>query len=143
MIRHATLSDLPAVLGMVKDLHVSAKLALSVDDAATTATLRKLMALDDGLLLVVDGQGGPKGFLAATVGVSAISFAPIAMELGWWVGPEAKGAGLRLLILYERWAKLRGCHIARMSTPPGNVRAAQILEKRGFFLSEMAWGKVL
>src|SRR5690606_40653982 len=76
---------------LVKDLHASAKLALPVDDAATITTLRKLMALDDGLLLVVEGEAGPAGFLAATVGVSAISFAPIAMELGWWRSEERRG----------------------------------------------------
>ncbi len=143
MIRSAISEDLPAVLAMVSDLHASTKMALPIDPAATMGMLRRLVGSPDGLLLVVEAGGTLKGFLAATVGVTPISFEQVGMELGWWAGPEAKGTGLRLLVHYERWAKSRGCRIARMSTPPHNERAAQILRRRGFFVSELAWVKAI
>ncbi len=143
MIRSATYSDVPGVLGMVKDLHASTGVAMSVDDAATSQTLNHLVSSDDGLLLVVEADGHLAGFMAATVGFAPVSFDLVGMELGWWSSPAAKGAGLRLLILYERWAKSKGCRLVRMSTPPHNERAAQILEKRGFFVSELAWAKAI
>jgi GNAT superfamily N-acetyltransferase len=143
VIRAATFDDLPAVLDMVTDLHASTKMALEIDPAATMGLLRRLVGSADGLLLVAEADGAAKGFLAATVGVTPISFEQVGMELGWWAGPEAKGAGLRLLVLYERWAKSRGCRFVRMSTPPHNERAAQILGRRGFFVSEVAWAKAI
>lgn len=143
MIRAADYYDVPAVLGMVKDLHASTRVAMTVDDAATAQTLNHLVSSDDGMLLVVDVDGHLSGFIAATVGFAPVSFDLLGMELGWWASPGAKGAGLRLLILYERWAKSKGCTFVRMSTPPHNERAAQILRKRGFFVSELAWAKAI
>ncbi len=143
MIRAAISKDLPAILDMVGDLHASTKMALPIDPAATLGTLRRLLASPDGLLLLADGNRVPSGFLDATVGVTAISLERVGMELGWWAGPEAKGAGLKLLLLYERWARQHGCRMVRMSTPPHNKRAAHILRKRGFFVSELAWAKEL
>lgn len=141
MIRDAILSDIPDVLEMVKSLHASTRMALPLDDVATARSLRALVA-GQGLLLVSEEGGRLNGFVAATVGVAAISMAPIAMELGWWAAPGSR-AGLRLLILYERWAESKGCRFIRMSTPPHNHRAALILERRGFFVSETAWAKAI
>lgn len=141
MIREATDFDIPAIVGLVKDLHAVTRMSLPIEEHSVRRTLMSLIASPNGLLLVSGQQ--PEAFIAASVGASTLSDTPIAMEHGWWAGPDARGAGLRLLILYERWAKEQGCRLIRMSTPPHNDRAASILKRRGFFLSELAWGKVL
>lgn len=128
---------------MVKDLHASARMPLEVEDEIASRTLRNLIASPQGLLLINEGENGPNGFIAASVGFATITALRIAIEHGWWAGPDARGAGLRLLILYERWAKQQGCRMIRMSTPPHNQRAATILQRRGFFTSEIAWAKEL
>lgn len=142
MIRSATTDDLPAVLGMVKQLHASTRMTLPIDDTVTMRTLDSLVGAESGLLLVSERASNAQAFIAATIGYSAISMVPIGMELGWWATPGSQ-AGLRLLILYERWAKSKGCHFIRMSTPPHNERAALLLSKRGFFLSEHSWAKAI
>lgn len=143
MIREATDFDIPAIVGMVKDLHAVTRMPLEVEDAVTERTLLNLAASPQGLVLVNESDSGPNGFIAASVGFTAIASPRIGIEHGWWASPEAKGAGLRLLILYERWSREQGCRMIRMSTPPHNERAAQILRKRGFFVSEIAWCKAI
>lgn len=141
MIRNATGQDVPVLIKLVKALHTSANMMVPVDDDIVRSTLQTLIVRPSGLLLVAGER--PNAFLAASVGHTTVSSAPVAQEHGWYASPEAKGAGLRLLILYERWAKEQGCRFIRMSTPPENTRAAHVLEQRGFSLSEQAWAKAI
>jgi GNAT superfamily N-acetyltransferase len=141
MIRPAVEDDIPAIVGMVKDLRASTKIPMEIDEAVTARTLRMLIAAPHGLLLVSGDH--PQAFLAASVGVTAVSLAPVAMEHGWWASPDARGAGMRLLVAYEGWAEQMGCRYVRMCTPPHNERAATLLRRRGFSVSEMVWTKAL
>lgn len=140
MIRTATTEDIPAIVGMVERLRASVRSPLEVDPAVTGRFLRALLASPLAAVWVVDGVETPTGFLAASVGTASISMLPIAIEHGWWA---EQGGGLRLLKTYMSWAKDIGCFAARMSTPPHNERAAEILDRLGFDLAEQAWVKVL
>lgn len=140
MIRPASGQDIPAIVEMVGALHRVTRQPIEAEPDAVRATLQRLILRPDGLLLVAE-HDRLTGFIAASIGYGAISSAPIAHEHGWW--SERGGDGLRLLILYERWAQEQGCQFIRMSTPPHNQRAAKILEKRGFFVSELAWAKAI
>lgn len=140
MIRDASLKEIPAILGMVRQLHVSTRMALPIDDEVTTRTLWQLIVGERGMVAVSEAGGRLNGFLAASVGYAAISLAPVAQEHGWW---GEGGTGLRLLITYERWAKGQGCGFVRMSTPPHNHRAADLLRRRGYLLSELSWVKAI
>lgn len=140
MIRIATAEDIPTIVRMTERLRASVQSPLDVDTVVTTRFVRSLMASPMAAVWVVDGQGGPTGFLAASVGTASISMLPIAVEHGWWA---EQGGGLRLLKIYIAWARDVGCFAARMSTPPHNARAASILDRLGFDLAEQAWVKVL
>lgn len=139
MIREAKGQDVPALVELVKALHASTGMTIPIDEDVTRRTLQTLIVRPSGLVLVAGER--PNAFLAASIGYTSCFAASAAHEHGWYAAPEAKGAGLRLLILYERWAKEQGCGFIRMSTPPNNDRAAQILRKRGFFVSEIAMVK--
>lgn len=141
LTREAMGQDLPALVGLVKALHTSANMALPVEESVTRHNLQSMILRPSGLVLVSGDV--PNAFIAATVGYSTVSSLPVAQEHGWYAAPEAKGAGLRLLIMFERWAKEQGCGFIRMSTPPGNERAASLLKRRGFFLSECVWAKAI
>lgn len=139
MIRKATVSDIPAIVGMTERLRASVRSPLEVDPLVTGRFVAGLLASPLAAVWVVDGADCPTGFLAASVGTASISMLPIAVEHGWWA---EQGGGLRLLKQYLSWANEQGCFAARMSTPPHNERAAQILERLGFDLAEQAWVKV-
>lgn len=125
---------------MTERLRASVGSPLPVDALVAGRFVAGLLASPLGWVRVVDGPGGPTGFLAASIGTSSISMLPVAVEHGWWA---EQGGGLDLLRSYMAWAQERGCFAARMSTPPHNERAAMILERSGFAPAEQAWVKVL
>lgn len=140
-IRNSVESDIPAIVGMVKDLRESAGIPMAIDEDVTARTLRMLINAPHGLVLVSGDD--PQAFLAASVSVSTVSLVPVAIEHGWFASPAAKGAGIRLLLAYEQWAQQMGCRYVRMCTPPGNERAASLLQRRGFSVAEWTWVKAL
>jgi len=139
MIRVAVVEDVPAIVGMVAKLHAATGIVLPFEPQVATRFLLGLLPSPLGCLWVSQGPDGPCGFLAASVGAASISMRLVAMEHGWW----AEQGGLQLLRAYLGWAKEQGCFAARMSTPPGNERAAMILQRMGFDLAEQAWVKVI
>jgi GNAT superfamily N-acetyltransferase len=143
MIRTAHLGDLPAILDMTACLHETAGVVIPMNRAYTQGFLQALMAHADGLVLVAEKDGEAVGMLVASIGNTSISPAPVAIEHGWFVRPEARGVGGLLLTRYEDWAREKGCFAVRMSTPPGAEGPALILERKGFAQSEIAWAKVL
>lgn len=140
MIRIATMKDIPAIVGMTERLRASVRSPLAVDTTVTSRFVAALLASPLAAVWVVDGPDGPTGFLAASVGTASISMLPIAVEHGWWA---EQGGGLTLLKQYTAWAGDIGCFAVRMSTPPHNERAAEILNRMGFEIAEQAWVKVL
>lgn len=140
-IREAIGRDVPVLIGLVKDLHVSAHMTVPIDDEVVRQTLHRLILSPQGLVLVAGER--PGAFLAASIGFTTVSASPVAQEHGWYAAPEMKGVGLKLLIRYEQWAKEQGCQFIRMSTPPENKAAASILERRGFLMSEIAHVKAV
>lgn len=143
MIRNATLADLQAILDMTACLHETAGIVVPMNRAYTQGFVQALMAHADGLVLVAEKDGEAVGMLVASIGNTSISPAPIAIEHGWYVQPEARGCGGMLLARYEQWAREKGCFAMRMSTPPGAEGPALILERKGYTRSEIAWAKVL
>lgn len=140
MIRPATNEDIPAIAAMTERLRASVASPLPVDPLVTARFVSGLLASPLGWVRVVDGAGGPTGFLAASIGSASIAMLPVAVEHGWWA---EQGGGMDLLRAYMAWAKERGCFAVRMSTPPHNERAGLILKRCGFDLAEQAWVKVL
>lgn len=140
MIRGATTSDIAAIVSMIEQLRASVRSPLVVDPMATGRFVAALLSNPVAAIWVVEGDAGPTGFLAASVGTASISMAPIAVEHGWWA---AQGGGLALLKAYLAWADEQGCFAVRMSTPPHNERAARILKRFGFEAAETAWVKVI
>jgi GNAT superfamily N-acetyltransferase len=143
MIRNATLADLQAILSMVERLHEAAGVLIPMHRPFTEGFVQALMGHPDGLAIVLDRDGVAVGMLIAAIGTSSVSPAPVAIEHGWYVEPEARGHGGALLAHYEQWARDKGCFAIRMSTPPNTEGPAAILEHKGFTRSEIAWAKVL
>lgn len=128
-MRLATADDIPRITGMVERLTEAVRGPLTVDRAATGATLAALIASPDGSVWVTGG-----GFLAAALTRTTISPQPVAMELGWYA---SDGSGLRLLRAYEQWARRRGAAAIHLSTGPDGPDMTRL----GYRRAEQAWVK--
>lgn len=127
MIREATASDILAIVDQVEALRLAVGGPVAVDRAWTARTLAALLESPDGSVWVSGG-----GFLAASIQRSIISPVPMAVEHGWLA---SDGSGLRLLRIYESWARERGAALITLSTGP----TGPDLTRLGYRKTETAW----
>lgn len=131
MIRPATASDILTIVDQVEALRAAVGGPVAVDRAWTARTLAALLESPDGSVWVSGG-----GFLAASIQRSIISPVPMAVEHGWWA---SDGSGLRLLRIYEAWAKDKGAALITLSTGP----VGPDLSRLGYRRAEQAWTREL
>jgi GNAT superfamily N-acetyltransferase len=65
----------------------------------------------------------------------------IASEMVWWVNPESRGDGIRLLKAAEGWAKEQG--IPKISMIAPSARVGALYERLGYKAVETAYQKGL
>lgn len=131
MIREATASDILTIVDQVEALRAAVGGPVAVDRAWTARTLAALLESPDGSVWVSGG-----GFLAASIQRSIISPVPMSVEHGWWA---SDGTGLRLLRIYESWAKDKGAALITLSTGP----TGPDLSRLGYRRVEQAWTREL
>jgi GNAT superfamily N-acetyltransferase len=95
--------------------------------------MRKLatrLIAGDGEILVSERDGNLVGMLGYIVYAHHLSGEKIAGELFWWVEPEARGDGLRLLRQAEKRAKAAGATRMQMISP--SKRVSDLYERLGY-----------
>lgn len=119
VIREATADDVPALVAMGQRFRNSTVYARRLRDNPEQMAETGLMLIhsDDGLLLVADRGGAPIGMIGVLVFPHHLSGERTAGELFFWVDPEYRGYGVRLLRQAERWARERGATTMQMIAP--------------------------
>lgn len=121
-IREATEADIPACVAM--GLEFARTVAVYRDHVPVSAdALVKLgfWLLEHGTILVVERDGEAVGMIGLAVMPHVMSGRLAASELFFWVQPEARGCGVRLLRAAERWAVAHGAEAMHMIAPTGDV----------------------
>ena len=136
MIRNATTSDIPAMLGLFEELRQAIAAPQEIDRSYVAGHLAALMCTG-GLALVTEGLDG---FLIASVERSRVNPEPAAIEHGWFC---RSGHGALLLRRYEAWAREQGCAVIRMTTGYEPGRPMMALQRMGYAPAEVAWVKRL
>lgn len=143
MIREATLDDIGqiAVLGerFIQESHYHRLIGINPD--ALRSVAETLIAEDHGLLLVDEFYGELAGMIGMLATIHPTSWEPVASELFWYVPPEARGGGLKLLFAGERWARESGCKRCIMVSP--NERVGTLYERLGYEFLETQYVKAL
>ena len=146
MIREADESDIPAILGMGARFFEAAQInGVEYQADSVEQTLRHLLASPDGILLVLD-ENGVKGMLGALLFPVYFNLSHKAgQELFWWVNPESRGSGLKLLEAAEQQAKDLGAITFSMihlhNLMPDALK--RVYTSRGYAPSETHYMKVL
>lgn len=103
---------------------------VDVDPAAMARSVAWLLDQPTGTVLVL----APSGDLVGMIGMLAmphfVSGQMVASELFWWVEPESRGHGVRLLRAAERWAASVGATHIHMIAP--GVDVARLYERLGY-----------
>lgn len=132
VIRDATHADIPVLLDMGARFAEATGLSDIIPfDAETVERLFiHLIESDDGILLVMDG--GAVGALMFPAMINGNH--RTAQELFWWVDPDKRGNGSRLVTALESTARERGAKSLIMSTIGDLDREelARFYERRGY-----------
>ena len=142
--RDATLADLPRLCELFERFRVSSPYAQygPPNPAVSTALLERLIAADDGVILVTEHDGVVMGLIGLLVSPHPMSGERVATELLWWLEPEHRGAGAWLLRRAERWAQAQ--HAVRMLVvSPQSPDVDCLYQTLGYAPMETAWHKSL
>ena len=132
MIRAATPDDIDqiAVLGerFITESHYGRLIGLNPKALRSVAEM--LIREDHGLLLVDEFYGELAGMIGMIATIHPTSWEPVASELFWYVPPEVRGGGIKLLFAAERWARENGMKRCIMIAP--NERVSSLYIRLGY-----------
>ncbi len=131
-VRVATADDLPRIVSMGQHFLRSSRYAELFDE--NPAQMRALaLRLIDGpanALLVLERGDLLMGMIGLVAYDHFISGTRIAGEVFYWVEPEARGSGLRLLRAAEPWAREQGARSLQMISP--DDRTDRLYQRLGY-----------
>jgi GNAT superfamily N-acetyltransferase len=148
MIRTATFDDLSALVELSRLYHAEAHDWLPFDVSYVREQFRsKTIDTFEGITRVIDLGQGPVGYLAACVSMFFAAPVRIAVELAWFVKPDARGQGFDLIAYFEEWARLKGCAACSLSMnefpdPKRSAALARLYGGRGYRAYERGFLKV-
>ena len=147
-IRPATEADVDAIVAMAKHFIAFAPHASIAEYEDSDIVNAARACMEHGIVIVAEQDGEVVGMLFGVT--TGIWFAPKttwAVELAWWVQPEARGgsAGIRLVTAFQDWAREQGAKLVAMSSLhlENDSRVSSVLTRMGFTPSEHTYIKRL
>lgn len=143
MIREATLDDVPRLVEMGCEFINGSRYRAAVkpDPASIAQMIRGLIELPYGLVLVSDMSGEVTGMIGVIATMHPMSSEAVMSEMFWYVTPEHRGHGVRLLKAAEAWGRAHGVKKAIMISPTKKVSA--FYRRAGYSLLETQFIKSL
>lgn len=122
MIRRATEADVPRIVEMAAHFFALSEYRemMTGSPAHIAAFTQRLLEREDATIFVAETDR-VIGMLAIYVFEHPFSGERVASELVWWVEPETRGAGVRLLTTAKKWAKEQGATVLQMIAPNDHV----------------------
>lgn len=148
-IRDAVIADVPRLVEMGQRFLATSPYRgqIAENPAQFGIVATRCITDPDGTMLVAEMGGIVVGMIALFVFAHPLSAQRTAGELCWWVEPEARGAGVRLMKAAEVWARAHGAETLQMIAPMESDEAkppvATVYERAGYRLAELAYVKVL
>lgn len=143
VIREASADDLDAIVAMGQRFlsESSYKGRISENPAQMRVIAERLIDSPEGALWVSESGNGLTGMIGVFIFRHPMSDDVCATELFWWVEPEHRGQGLRLLRAAERWAKAQGARVLQMIAPTPQV--GRVYTALGYDHIEASYQRVL
>ena len=114
---------------------------LSGNRQALTEMFETLMERPAGCVIVAETDGVLAGGICGHVYRHPMSGNLVASEVGWWMDPHKRGAGMRVLRAFEAWARAHGAEAIQMIAP--NARVGSFYARLGYRLAETTYQRRL
>ena len=142
-VRKALISDMDRVIEMalrfVAETPYGEYITIRPDRLALTVS--SLMANPDAAILVSENGSRLTGMIGMMAYDHPYSGERTAFEVVWWVDPESRGDGVRLLRAAEEWAREHGAIKAQMVAP--NERVGALYARLGYTPVETSYQRSL
>ena len=106
MIRKATTEDLPKLLNLAQEFYASSEFLEGFNLNIFVANWSNFINNDIGVIWILNEFDG---ILGAVKYPDINSGELVATEFFWFVSPDKRGDGIKLLREFEKWAKEVGC----------------------------------
>lgn len=142
-MRDATDADVDAIVAMAQRFLASSTYAPHVLANPTHMRTLALHLIDspDGTVIVAEHDETLVGMIGCLCYPHVLSGVRVCGELVWWVEPEHRGIGLRLLDDAEQWARDHGALEMHMVAPTVDVE--RIYARRGYTPLERTFTRAL
>jgi GNAT superfamily N-acetyltransferase len=114
---------------------------VTANPARMQAVVEQVIASPDGVVLVSDPASRLTGMIGVLVYDHPYSGERTGFDLFWWVEPEARGHGVRLMRAAEAWARDRGATRMQMVAP--TARVGLLYQRLGYHAIETAFQRRL
>lgn len=143
MIRRATLDDMPRLLAMGQRFASETEYRdlITIRPGPLAVAIRSILGNPDGATFVSGTDATLTGMIAVLAYDHPFSGERTAFEVVWWVDPEARGDGLRLLRAAEGWAREQGIRKMQMVAP--NERVGALYRRLGYAPVETSYQRSL
>jgi len=143
MIRPATEDDVPRLVEMGERFLTETvyRTRVPVNPQQMATTVLRLLATETGAVFVSERDGALVGMIGLLAFTNPITGEPTISELFWWVEPEHRGCGLRLLRRAEAWGRESGAAKVHMIAPTPDV--ARLYERLGYEQLETTFQRAL
>lgn len=143
MIRTATHEDVPRIVELgCRFLTESGYAAhITPDPIQMAATMTWLLSDPARAIFLSEANGLVTGGIGAFVYTHPLSGKRTAVEVFWYVAPEHRGQGIRLLHRAESWAKDAGAETLQMIAPTPEIE--QLYVRRGYAKVETTYARGL
>ena len=144
IVRPSLPRDIPWIVDAASEFAIEGYPGDRVDEDHVYDVVTAAMRRDEALVAVLEADGDKfAGCFMATSGDNLLTGKPQCAEVFFWVAPQFRGHGKRLLTYVENWARARGCETAALSRPESASRAGKIFEAWGYAPAERWYRKKL
>lgn len=142
-IRPASVTDVPRLIEMGARFiaETAYRDLVSANPTRMTDIVSSVMDSPDGVVLVSETNAHVTGMIGVMVYAHPFSGERTGFDLFWWIDPEARGHGVRLMRAAEQWASDHGATKMQMVAP--NPRVETLYERLGYQAVEVAYQRSL
>jgi GNAT superfamily N-acetyltransferase len=144
VIREATTADVPAIVEMGQRFiaQTTYRQFITANPVQMQTLVEWLIDTPTAALFVSASEDGTlTGMIGLAIMPHPITGDLFASELFWWVEPEHRGSGVRLLVAAEQWAREQRAVFMQMGAPTPAV--GDLYAHRGYVPVETAYQRSL
>lgn len=143
MIRRATKDDRDRLVEMGQRFVAETPYAglITIDPGRLAVTVGHILENPSGAVFVSGTDATLTGMIAMLAYDHPFSGERTAFEVVWWVEPEARGDGVRLLRTAEQWARDEG--ITKMQMVAPDPRVGEFYQRMGYAPVETSFQRSL